>query len=143
VGARFAYARFDSARERGASDWVLTVRELAGRFATDGGVAAPPDGPVTGWRLLSENNRELARGCRFAVDPEAARALAASVAALADELEVLLVADERMRGHAWCATHEGLPVAMGARRYENRATARAAGELCVRLLPAAAAAEAV
>lgn len=134
--ARFSYARFGSILERAAADWAWTAREIVGRYAPGTHPLPPqPRGAIVGWRLISENNREVARSCTFGEDDAEAHAQAAMLVAAAGDLVLHTVTADRQRGNAWCATHHGVPVMMSARRYENRSTARAAAELCLRLLP--------
>ncbi len=138
--AHFLYARFPAAGHRAALDWMRAV---------DDAVAAHPAvhvshaderhaGPVVGWRLVSENNREIARGCVLHPNEQFARAETGALLRVHGELVVHAAPALRARSTGWLATYGDALVMTGARRYENRSAARSAGELAVRLLGAMA-----
>lgn len=133
--ARFLYARFPADDPRAAADWMRTVDELAIGFA-----AAPierraqPAGPVLSWRLVSENRREIARGCRLFPGERQVQADIDRLLRGVDELEVHAAPAPRLRSHGWFVTRAGAIVMMGARRYEKRSAAEQSAALTIRAL---------
>lgn len=143
MSAHFLHARFGVDGHRAAADWLRTVEDLA--LDHDGlrAVRAPERvafgaAPLLGWRLVSDNRREIARSCRLFTDEQA---LAANIRALVRDVEQLVVQTthaSRARGIGWFATCDGLLVMMGARRYEKRSGAENASELAMGALRAVA-----
>ncbi|WP_438353966.1 hypothetical protein [Microbacterium sp. CJ88] len=137
--ARFLYARFPTAEQRAAVDWLHTVAEVASGYAGSATVRMPavqplPSGPVVAWRLVSDNRREIARGCRLFASERDAHA---DITPLLREVRSLVVhaaPGPRIRSTGWFVTRDGELAMMGARRYENRSTALNAGALALRLL---------
>lgn len=77
------------------------------------------------WRLLSTNNRELARSAyRFAA-PELCRQAVREVQADAAHLTLHTFSHQITGQFGWCAESDGSPVAVG-RRYEHEQNARIA-----------------
>lgn len=134
--AHFLYARFPAASHRAALDWMRAVDDVVAEHPSVQ-VAQPDDthrGPVVGWRLVSENNREIARGCVLFSDERRARADSGVLMRAHEELVVHSAPAARARSTGWFATHGDVLVMTGARRYENRSAARNAGALAVRLI---------
>lgn len=132
--AQLVYTHFASGRDRAVLEWMLRSVDVLSVVAPDLPVPQPTDpGAIVGWRLISENNRELARSCGFQPDEAAARAQTDLIARAVGRLDPLVVSVPRQRGTGWCLALDGVPVAMSARRYENRSTARAAAALALRL----------
>ncbi len=139
MSAHFQHARFGAEGHRAAADWLRTVDELA--LDHDGlrAVRAPErvalgGAPLLGWRLVSDNRREIARSCRLFTDEET---ISAEIRGLVRDVEHLFVQTTRtprVRGIGWFATREGVLVMMGARHYEKRSGAERASELAMRAL---------
>jgi hypothetical protein len=139
VPARFLYAQFPGADQRAAVDWLRTVDEVVSGYAGSAVVrlpesGVPPVGPVLAWRLVSDNRREIARGCRLFASERDARADIIPLLRGVSELVVHAAPGPRIRSTGWFVTRGGQVVMMGARRYENRSTALNAGALAIRLL---------
>ncbi len=135
MAGQLVYAHFSSPRDRGASEWMLRSIDVLTVVAP--GMSLPdPLGqdPLVGWRLVGHNNRELARSCGFHADEPAARAETAALIGARERLVATLVAVPRQRGVGWCFLLEDAPLAMSARRYENRATARSSAALVLGIL---------
>jgi len=137
MAAQLVYARFPARAHRAALDWMRAVDDVLSVHAPDLGVvsiAEPVDGAVVGWRLVSDNHREIARGCRFFASERAARSETASLVSAAADLVVHAAIEPRLRTTGWFVTRGDQLVMIGARRYENRSVARGSGALAVRLL---------
>ena len=66
--AHFLYARFPARSHRAAVDWLRAVDDvlaLHGESVRVADGATPADATVVGWRLLTENHRELGRSARL------------------------------------------------------------------------------
>ncbi|KAA9110988.1 hypothetical protein [Microbacterium rhizomatis] len=141
--AHFLFARFHSPDQRAAVDWLRNAEDIV---ADHSGVRAPESdrslaGPVLAWRLVSDNQREIARGCRLYRHERAAMADIAALLQSQPELEVRAATAARVRSTGWFVTRADELVMMSARRYENRSAARKAGALALRLIGELAAAE--
>lgn len=137
MAAHFQLARFPSVQRRGAADWLRAVDDvlaLHGEDVVHRPASAVHGGAVVGWRLLSENHRELARGPRLTATERDARADVARVLRGAHALTVYAAPEPRLRTTGWFAVVDGELAFAGARRYENKSVARNAGALVVRLL---------
>jgi hypothetical protein len=137
--AHFLYARFPARSHRPAADWMRAVDDAAAMHRDRYRVAPCEGGPgdaVSGWRLLTENHRELGRGTRFAVSEAAIRDDIHRIVRAADGLIVWATPETGLRTTGWFAVLDDEIVMIGARRYENRSVARNAGALAVRLLQA-------
>ncbi len=139
MSARFFFARFTSAQQRAAVDWLRAVNELAPRHvgATTMSAASsvlPPDGSVVAWRMVSDNRREIARSCRLFASERDARADISPLFHGASELIVHASPAPRLRSTGWFVTLGPDVRMISARRYESRVTALNAGALAVRLL---------
>lgn len=131
--ARFLYARFST--HAAAADWVRTAQE----FALDlPGVTVPrtasPSPATIAWRLVSENRREIARGCSVHESDHRVQADIANLMACLDDLVIHTVSAPRLRSTGWCVSRHGGMVMMGARRYEKRLAAEHAAALTLRSL---------
>lgn len=135
--ARFLYARFAAGNQKSALDWVRTVDELALVFAAST-EAAPShreqrtSDPLVTWRLVSENRREIARGCRLFRSEAPVHADILRLLRSVDELDVHTAPAPRLRSTGWFVTHGADLVMMGARRYEKRSAAEQAAALALR-----------
>lgn len=120
---------------RGSGELPAVVRhwhdhERAMLAAARGGtptLGSPPawrlGAPWTVWRLLSANNRELARGVGVQPSMEAARRAAAAVIARAPDAVPTFVFDPD-RAHGWCVTIDGQPVLIAPSWHQSRRTNR-------------------
>ncbi|WP_375384979.1 hypothetical protein [uncultured Microbacterium sp.] len=140
--AHFLFARFHSPDQRAAVDWLRSAHDIV---ADHTGVRAPQnDGPLTGpvlaWRLVSDNQREIARGCRLYPHERAALTDIGLLLKSQSEFEVRAATAARVRSTGWFVTRGEELVMMSARRYENRSAARKAGALALRLVGELAAA---
>jgi|EndMetStandDraft_8_1072994.scaffolds.fasta_scaffold57775_2 hypothetical protein len=137
MSAHFLYARFPTSEHRTALDWMRTADDVLALHA-EHVRAEPADtahrGPVVGWRLMSDNHRELARSCGLFASEGLARANAGRLLRRADDLVVHSAPEPRMRTTGWFATIDAELVMLHARRYENRSVARNAGLLAARLV---------
>ncbi len=139
MAAQVHYVRFPSTHDRVAIDWVRATQLIVDSGTTV--VVTPPAdrggaGAVVGWRLVSDNHREIARGSRLHPSERAAGFEAATLARAAQELVVHAARQHMTRTSRWFATLDNLVVLVGSRAYENRVTARNAGALAVRSLAA-------
>jgi len=137
MSAQLVYARFPSPAHRAARDWMRAVDDVCDNHGGDLSArpeSAGPAGPIAAWRLVSDNHREIARGCRFFATERLARADAAVLLRHAPDLAVHPSVEPRLRTTGWFVTLDRRLVMIGARRYENRSVARNAGALAVRLL---------
>lgn len=82
-----------------------------------------PGNPWIVWRLLSANNRELARGVGSYRTADDARMAASVVVARAAEAVPTLVFDPE-RHHGWSASIEGVPVMIAPSWHQSRRTNR-------------------
>jgi hypothetical protein len=143
MSAHFLYARFPTSQHRTAIDWMRTAADVLAlhaehvRVEASGGMHA---GPVVGWRLMSDNHRELARSSELFPSEQDARAAAGRLLRRAADLVVHSAPEPRMRTTGWFATIDAELVMLHARRYENRSVARNAGQLAARLVAGLAAA---
>lgn len=132
----FLYARFPTAQDRTAVEWMRVVDDVVMTFPALR--TQRPDarhtGPVLAWRLLSENNREIARGGVLFATEGLARADTDRLMRAHRDLIVHPAPALHIRGTGWFATLGDELVMMSARRYENRSAARGAGALAVRLV---------
>lgn len=137
MAAQVHYVRFASTQDRVAQEW-LRATQLIVESGTSALVTPPPDrgraGSVVGWRLVSENHREIARGSRLHPSDRAAGFDAATLARRATELIVHAARQHQTRTSRWFAVLDDDIVLVGSRAYENRVTARNAGALAVRSL---------
>ncbi|WP_243227247.1 hypothetical protein [Microbacterium sp. CIAB417] len=137
--AHFLYARFPARSHRAAADWLRSIEDVLALHGDTIRVAAGvrnTAGAVIGWRLLTENHRELGRSAWLAAAEDAARADVARIVRSADRLVVHSDPEPGMRTTGWFVVLDGELIMIGARRYENRSVARNAGQLAVRLLVA-------
>lgn len=135
MSARFLYARFPADDPKAAVDWMRTVDEFALGFAAAPTERRPhPVGPVLSWRLVSDNRREIARGCRLFPGERQVQADIDRLLRAVDELEVHAAPAPRLRNHGWFVTRADAMVMMGARRYEKRSAAEQAAALTIRAL---------
>lgn len=137
--AHFLYARFPERSHRAAVDWLRAVADVLAMHGDSVRVtdaAAPVSGTVVGWRLLTENHRELGRSARLAASEAAARADVARLIGVAHRLNVRSDPEPGLRTTGWFVVLDEEIIMIGARRYENRSVARNAGALAVRLLVA-------
>ncbi len=137
MSAHFLYARFPTAQHRTALDWMRAADDVIALHAER--VRAEPvdashHGPVVGWRLMSDNHRELARSCGLFPGETLARADAGRLLRRAADVAVHSAPEPRMRTTGWFATIDDELVMLHARRYENRSVARNAGLLAARLV---------
>lgn len=138
MSARLLYAHFPAATHPSALEWMRVVAEIAagrpgvGPFLT--GQDVLPPAPAVAWRLVSENRREIARGCRLFADEAAARADLAVLLRDAAAFEIHTNPAPRLRSTGWFVSSGGALVMMGARRYEKRSAAESAAVLAVRLM---------
>lgn len=142
--AHFLYARFPARSHRSAADWMRAVDDAVAMHGDRYRVARFEEGvgeAVSGWRLLTENHRELGRGTRFAASEAVIREDIRRIVRAADQLIVSASPETGLRTTGWFAVLEDEIVMIGARRYENRSVARNAGALAVRLLQGMQAAE--
>jgi hypothetical protein len=137
-GAHFMFAHFPTAAARPAVDWREASREIARSLGIDHIPPTAGDAGVVGWRLITENNRELARSFGLFRNEVDARRDAARMRSCAAQFELHVVVTAQLRGAGWCASLDESPLVVGARRYENRSAARGAAELATRLLASAA-----
>ncbi|MDQ1129045.1 hypothetical protein [Microbacterium sp. SORGH_AS_0888] len=141
MSAQFVVARFPSDTHRAAIDWLRAVDDIVSVHGGDLIVATrgePPSGAVAGWRLMSDNHREIARGAALFASERLAQAHAVRVRENVAGLAVHAAVEPRLRTTGWFATHDDELVMVGARRYENRSVARNAGALALRLIAAMA-----
>lgn len=111
--------------------------EAVDSLAVPGAAALQVVGGWYTWRLLSTNNRELARSAfRFAA-PDLCRQAVREVQADVSRLALRTFAHPTTGQFGWCAESAGVPVAVG-RRYEHEQNARVAA---TRFLGVVAAAE--
>lgn len=137
--AHFLYARFPARSHRAAVDWLRAVDDvlaLHGESVRVAGGPTPADATVVGWRLLTENHRELGRSARLSASEAAARADVARLVGVAHRLSVRSDPEPGLRTTGWFVVLDEEIIMIGARRYENRSVARNAGALAVRLLVA-------
>ncbi|UIN29609.1 hypothetical protein [Microbacterium binotii] len=137
--AHFLYARFPERSHRSAVDWLRAVADVLAMHGDSVRVtdaAAPVAGTVVGWRLLTENHRELGRSAQLAASEAAARADVARLIGVAHRLNVRSDPEPGLRTTGWFVVLDEEIIMIGARRYENRSVARNAGALAVRLLVA-------
>jgi hypothetical protein len=135
--AHFLYARFPTLQHRTALDWMRTASEVLALHAERVHVTAIDTdhaGPVVGWRLMSDNHRELARSCGLYASEQDAREAAGLLLTRSADIVVHSAPEPRMRTTGWFATIENELVMLHARRYENRSVARNAGLLAARLV---------
>lgn len=139
MSARLLYAHFPAASHKTALEWMRVVAEIAaghpgvGPFAS-GQESLPAVEPAVAWRLVSENRREIARGCRVFTDEAVACADLAQVLRAASTFEIHTNPAPRLRSTGWFVSARGSLVMMGARRYEKRSAAESAAALAVRLM---------
>lgn len=139
MSARLLYAHFPAASHRSALEWMRVVAEIAsghpgvGPFAS-GQEPLPALEPAVAWRLVSENRREIARGCRVFTDEGAGRIDLAQLLRAASTFEIHTSPAPRLRSTGWFVSARGSLVMMGARRYEKRSAAESAAALAVRLM---------
>jgi hypothetical protein len=137
MSAQIVFARFPARSHRGAGDWLRAVNDVLAVHGSDlaGAVTVPEEsGPVVGWRLVSDNHREIGRGSRLVGSEHSALADARALLHRAGDLVVQCTSDPRPRTTGWFVTLDGELVMISARRYENRTVARNAGALSVRLM---------
>jgi hypothetical protein len=135
--AHFLYARFPTLQHRTALDWMRTASEVLALHAERVHLETiDPEhlGPVVGWRLMSDNHRELARSCGLYPSEQGAREAAGLLLTRASDVVVHSAPEPRMRTTGWFATIDDELVMLHARRYENRSVARNAGQLAARLV---------
>lgn len=137
--AQVHYVRFPSTQDRVAQEWLRATQLIIESGAS--AVVTPSTergraGSVVGWRLVSDNHREIARGSRLHPSERAAGFDAATLARRAAELVVHAARQHQTRTSRWFATLDEEIVLVGSRAYENRVTARNAGALAVRSLAA-------
>lgn len=135
--AHFLYARFPTLQHRTALDWMRTASEILALHAERvhlTTIDAGHLGPVVGWRLMSDNHRELARSCGLYPSERAAHDAASILLARETDIVVHSAPEPRMRTTGWFATIDDELVMLHARRYENRSVARNAGLLAARLV---------
>ncbi len=135
--ARLLYARFAAAGDATALAWLRAAAETMAdasreRFADQ--ARLPMNEPAVGWRLVSENRRDVARSCRLFPDDEAACDHVVTLLRSPMPIETHLLPLRRLRDTGWFASLGDEPVMMCARRYDKRSTAESAAELAVRLL---------
>ncbi len=135
-GAYFAFAHFPARSAHRALGWREASREIAQSLGIEHIPPLREDG-VVGWRLITENNRELARSFRLFRNEREAQQDAVRLRAEAGALDLHVVVTAQLRGAGWCGALDGSPVLIGARRYENRSAAREAARLALRLLSTA------
>lgn len=136
-GAHFVLAQFPAPYSRHAFEWIEATKEIAVSIGAEPPVAGSR-GMLVGWRLVTENNRELARSYLLRADEADTKRDAQRLRAHAHGLDLQVVVTANLRGAGWCGLLDGVPVVVGARRYENRSAARGAAELARRLLIPAA-----
>lgn len=139
MSARLLYAHFPAASHKSALEWMRVVAEIAaghpgvGPFSS-GQEPLPAVEPAVAWRLVSENRREIARGCRVFTDEAVARADLARVLRATATFEIHTNPAPRLRSTGWFVSARGSLVMMGARRYEKRSAAESAAALALRLM---------
>lgn len=139
MSARLLYAHFPAATHKAALEWMRVAAEIAagrpgvGPFLT-GQETLPAAAPAVAWRLVSENRREIARGCRLLPDERSARGDLARLLRRAPGFEIHTNPAPRLRSTGWFVSAGGALVMMGARRYEKRSAAESAAALAVRLM---------
>jgi hypothetical protein len=138
-GPRIIFTRFLSGESPRLSPWREHHRRVLSQVA---GVSQVADkGSVVVWRLVSSNNRELARSAEiFSLFQDAvtsARSASTSVASGT----VFLVSDERRGAYGWYLADADGPVAVCARWYEAERERRHAVELAMKGLSLATVAE--
>lgn len=139
MSARLLYAHFPAASHKAALEWMRVATEIAagrpgvGPFLV-GQQALSAAAPAVAWRLVSENRREIARGCRIFPDEPSARADLARLLRAAASFDVHTSPAPRLRSTGWFVSAGDVLVMMGARRYEKRSAAESAAALAVRLL---------
>lgn len=141
MSAQFVVARFPSVTHRAAVDWLRAVEDILSVHAGELVASVSTEtltGPVAGWRLTSDNHREIARGALLFASERSARDHAVRLQENVAGLLVHAAVEPRLRTTGWFATYHGELVMVGARRYENRSVARNAGALAVRLIAAMA-----
>jgi len=139
MSARLLYARFPAAGHKVALEWMRVVAEIAGGAVTGTTFQTNQEtlsasSPAMAWRLVSENRREIARGCRVFADTAAARADVAALLRMTDAFEIHTSPAPRLRSTGWFVSAGDHLVMMAARRYEKRSAAESAAELAVRLM---------
>ena len=136
MAAHLLFACFPAPSDRAAREWMRAVDDVVasheGELATSRDSGTPE--PAVGWRLMSDNHREIARACRFFASESRARADAAALLGRTADLVVHPWRQPRVRTTGWFVTLDRDLAMIGARRYENRSLARNAGALAVRLL---------
>jgi hypothetical protein len=138
MSARLLYAHFPAASHRSALEWMRVVAEIAsghpgvGPFAS-GQEPLPALEPAVAWRLVSENRREIARGCRVFTDEGRAASIWRSLCARHRRSRSTPVR-RPVCAAPWFVSARGSLVMMGARRYEKRSAAESAAALAVRLM---------
>lgn len=127
---------FASVQDAGAREWQRAARALLDSIPSSATspTATEPTGPVCGWRLVSDNHRDIARSPAFSANEESARREAARIARRASSLVLRVAPVPLVRSTQWFATLDDEFVLVGSRGYENRATARNAGALAIRSL---------
>ncbi|MBF4562961.1 hypothetical protein ITJ43_12545 [Microbacterium sp. VKM Ac-2870] len=90
--------------------------------------------PALAWRLVSENRREIARGCRVFGDEASAKSDLKALLRMTDAFEIHTSPAPRLRSTGWFVSAGDQLLMMGARRYEKRSAAESAAELAVRLM---------
>ncbi|MBZ4488650.1 hypothetical protein LQ938_05405 [Microbacterium sp. cx-55] len=141
MSAHFLYARFPTLQHRTALDWMRTASEVLALHAERvhlHTIDAAHAGPVVGWRLMSDNHRELARSCGLYPSERGAHDAAGELLTRAADIIVHSAPEPRVRTTGWFATVDDELVMLHARRYENRSVARNAGQLAARLVSAMA-----
>jgi len=141
--ARLAYVRFCMAEEARARAWKRAASEItralpdvpwnAGEPAAADEASRSPGG-VVGWRLLSDNRRDVARSGILFRDEDTARAHVAALARRWSVVQTHVFSFSVRGGAGWCARVGGDLEMMCARRYERRSAAESAAEVAHRLL---------
>jgi len=138
--ARLAFVRFCVTDEARVRAWMRAASEITRALPdvpwTPGelGDRSTPGGSAVGWRLLSENRRDVARSGVLFPDEEAARAHIATLARRWSAVQTHVFSFSARGGAGWCARIGGDLEMMCARRYERRSAAESAAEVAHRLL---------
>ncbi|TXN31063.1 hypothetical protein [Lacisediminihabitans profunda] len=129
-GPRIIFTRFLSGESPRLAPW----REHHRRVLSQTAVASQSTerGSVVVWRLVSSNNRELARSAEIFGQFHDAVASARSAASSAEITTVCLVSDERGGSYGWYLADADRPVAICARWYDAERERRHAVELAIK-----------
>jgi hypothetical protein len=138
-GPRIIFTRFLSGESPRLAPWREHHRRVLSQ--ADSASRAAEHGSVVVWRLVSSNNRELARSAEIFGQFHDAVASARAAATAAEITTVCLVSDERGGSYGWYLTHVDRPVAICARWYDAERERRHAVSLAIRGLSLATLAE--